>query len=106
MSRTHTLAQRGLVIVVPAPSRSLKSWDGQTFACNALHARYRRRHSPCDAVTNTNGSGEGGKVVQLQNWTDTKVPTLDGNGQPALPVSAELIGRGERIRTSDLTVPN
>jgi len=29
-----------------------------------------------------------GKVVQLQNWTDTKVPTLNGNGQRALPVSA------------------
>jgi ATP-dependent exoDNAse (exonuclease V) alpha subunit len=29
-----------------------------------------------------------GKVVQFQNWTDTKVPTLNGNGQHALPVSA------------------
>jgi hypothetical protein len=29
-----------------------------------------------------------GKVVQLQNWTDTKVPTLNGNGQHALPVNA------------------
>jgi hypothetical protein len=27
-----TLARRGLVIVGPAPLRSLKSWDGQTFA--------------------------------------------------------------------------
>jgi integrase len=27
-----TLVRRGLVIVVPALSRSLKSWDGQTFA--------------------------------------------------------------------------
>jgi integrase len=53
----------------------------------ALHACYRRRHSPCDAFTNTNSSGNG-KVVQLQNWTDTKVPTLNGNGQHALPVSA------------------
>ena len=35
------------------------------------------------------GVGKGnGKVLQLENWTDTKVPTLDGNGQPALPVSA------------------
>ena len=34
------------------------------------------------------GVGKKGKVVQLQNWTDTKVPTLDGNGQLALPVSA------------------
>ncbi len=29
-----------------------------------------------------------------------------GNGQHALPVRVDLIGRGERIRTSDLTVPN
>jgi len=29
-----------------------------------------------------------GKVVQLENWTDTKVPTLNGNGQHALPVTA------------------
>ena len=35
------------------------------------------------------GLGKGnGKVLQLQNWTDTKVPTLNGNGQHALPVSA------------------
>ena len=37
-------------------------------------------------VTQT-GVGNG-KVVQLQNWTDTKVPTLNGNGQHALPVNA------------------
>ena len=36
-----------------------------------------------------NGVGKGnGKVLQLQNWTDTKVPTVNGNGQHALPVSA------------------
>ena len=29
-----------------------------------------------------------GKVVQLENWTVTKVPTVNGNGQHALPVSA------------------
>ena len=32
------------------------------------------------------GAGNG-KVVQLENWTDTKVPTVNGNGQHALPVS-------------------
>ena len=36
-----TLARRGLEMAVPALSRSLKSWDGQTFAW----------HSPCDRVT-------------------------------------------------------
>ena len=35
------------------------------------------------------GVGNGnGKVLQLENWTDTKVTTLNGNGQHALPVSA------------------
>lgn len=35
------------------------------------------------------GVGKGnGKVWQLQNWIDTKVPTINGSGQYALPVSA------------------
>ena len=37
----------------------------------------------------TTGVGQGnGKVLQLENWTDTKVPISNGNGQHALPVSA------------------
>ena len=33
------------------------------------------------------GAGKGnGNGFPIQNWTDTKVPTLNGNGQHALPV--------------------
>ncbi len=82
-----TLARRGLVIVVPAPSRSLKSWDGQTFmAMRYTHATGDGIRRAMQLLTQT-GVGNG-KVVQFQNWTDTKVPTLNGNGQHALPVSA------------------
>jgi len=35
----------------------IMGWSDIRMA-DALHARYRRRHSPCDAFTNTNGSGE------------------------------------------------
>ena len=61
--------------------------DGQTFAwqcaTRTLQDGIRRA---MHLVTQT-GVGNG-KVVQLQNWTDTKVPTSIGNGQHALPVSA------------------
>lgn len=77
-------------------------WQNVDFGRDVIHVMNSRRERT-KSVRATHATGDGirramqlltqtgvgnGKVVQLQNWTDTKVPTLNGNGQHALPVSA------------------
>ena len=61
-------------------------WSDIRMAMRYTHSTGDGIRRAMQLLTNT-GVGNG-KVVQLQNWTDTKVPTLNGNGQQALPVSA------------------
>lgn len=65
----------------------------QIMGWSDIRMAMRYTHATCDGIRRAmhlltqTGVGNG-KVVQLQNWTDTKVPTLNGNGQHELPVSA------------------
>jgi len=62
----------------------------QIMGWSDIRMAMRYTHATGDGIRRAmqllTGAGNG-KVVQLQNWTDTKVPTLNGNGQHALPVS-------------------
>ena len=63
-------------------------WSDIRMAMRYTHATGDGIRRAMQLLTQT-GVGKGnGKVLQLQNSTDTKVPTLNGNGQHALPVSA------------------
>ena len=59
-------------------------WSDNRMAMRYTHATGDGIRRAMQLLT---GVGNG-KVVQLENWTVTKVPTLNGNGQHALPVSA------------------
>ncbi len=63
-------------------------WSDIRMAMRYTHATGDGIRRAMQLLTQTRAGKKSGKVVQLQNWTDTKVPTLDGNGQHALPVSA------------------
>jgi hypothetical protein len=83
-----TLALLGLVIVGPSVFEI-----AQIMGWSDIRMAMRYTHDTGDGIRRamqlqTQKGVWNGKVVQLQNWTDTKVPTLDGNGQHALPVSA------------------
>ena len=63
-------------------------WSDTSMAMRYTYATGDGIRRAMQLLTQT-GMGKGnGKVLQLQNWTDTKVPTSNGNGQHALPVSA------------------
>ena len=63
----------------------------QIMGWSDIRMAMRYTHATGDGIRRAmqllTGAGNG-KVVRLQNWTDTKVPTVNGNGQHALPVSA------------------
>jgi hypothetical protein len=61
-------------------------WSDIRMAMRYTHATGDGIRRAMQLLTQT-GVGNG-KVMQLQNLTDTKVPTSNGNGQHALPVSA------------------
>ena len=66
----------------------IMGWSDICMAVRYTHATGDGIRRAMQLLTST-GAGKGnGKVLQLQNWTDTKVPTSNGNGQQALPVSA------------------
>ena len=66
----------------------IMGWSDIRMAMRYTHATGDGIRRAMQLLTQT-GVGKGnGKVLQLQNWTDTKVPTVNGNGQHALPVSA------------------
>ena len=65
----------------------IMGWSDIRMAMRYAHATGDGIRRAMQLLTQAGAGKKSGKVVQLQNWTDTKVPTLDGNGQPALPVS-------------------
>jgi hypothetical protein len=66
----------------------IMGWSDIRMAMRYTHATGEGIRRAMQLLTKA-GVGKGnGKVLQLENWTDTKVPTSNGNGQHALPVSA------------------
>jgi hypothetical protein len=86
-NRRHTCATR-------LGDRGASAFEiAQIMGWSDIRMAMRYTHATGDGIRRAmqllTQSGVGNrKVVQLQNWTDTKVPTLNGNGQHALPVSA------------------
>jgi len=58
-------------------------WSDIRMAMRYTHATGDGIRRAMQLLTQT-GVGKG-KVVQLQNWTDTKVPTLNGKGSMRCP---------------------
>ena len=83
----------------------IMGWSDIRMAMRYTHATGDGIRRAMQLLTQT-GVGKGGKVVQLQNWTDTKVATSNGNGQHALPVNAVCRACSTARRCKSSTQPD